>query len=122
MKPYTEEFETFWIKFPARWNPNLSCYVKRKKRPAFIKWQKLSDEVRKECLSKVHLIKKYEGSASSVRDCVTWLNQCGWEDIQLEKPKPILTQYTPSIFQPIVEDTRSTSDKVNEQRDKLNNV
>ena len=74
MKNYTKEFEVFWKLYPARWNTNLSLYVKRKKRPAFKKWQKLSQKIRNECLSKVKLIKKSEGSGTSIRDAVTWLN------------------------------------------------
>ena len=39
---YTPEFEKFWQAYPKRWNRDLGCYVKRKKYPAFQKWQKLS--------------------------------------------------------------------------------
>jgi hypothetical protein len=75
---YTEEFETFWKRYPARWNQDLSIYVKRKKHPAFQKWQKLPKEIQAKCLRIVHLIKKAEGTP---RDAVTWLNQQGWDDI-----------------------------------------
>lgn len=83
---YTPEFMAFWRKYPARWNSNLSCMVKRKKYPAFLSWQKLSPERQQECLAKVKYIKQTEGTP---RDCVTWLNQRGWDDIELEKPKPL---------------------------------
>ena len=89
MTQYTAEFEKFWGKFPKRWNRDLGITVKRKKMPAFIKWQKLSQEIRDECLEKAKYIKKAEGGA--VRDCVTWLNQYGWDDITLpKKVEPIL--------------------------------
>jgi len=113
---YTEEFDTFWIKYPARWNRDFrgGSYVKRRKRPAFDKWQKLSQKIRNECMAKVHLIKEYEGG--SVRDCVTWLNQCGWEDIPEQKPKPFVTKkHADSIFQPVCEEI-DVNDERNRQR------
>lgn len=91
---YTTEFETFWVKYPKRWNRDLGCFVKRKKWPAFQKWQKLSKAIRSDCLAKVHLIRRAEGTP---RDCVTWLNQRGWEDIELEKPKLIPTKLLPKM-------------------------
>ena len=86
-KPYTDEFEQFWKKYPRRWNKDFQggSYVKRKKRPAFEKWEKLSPETRRECLAKAKYIYQYEGGC--VRDCVTWLNQFGWEDIEIEVPE-----------------------------------
>lgn len=112
---YTEEFEKFWKAYPKRWNRDIGSFVKRKKFPAFEKWQKLSQTVRDECLAKSRLIRKTEGTP---RDCVTWLNQRGWDDIELPKPKP---EPMPANVVPIMKsvpqgDTRSTSDKVNEQR------
>ncbi len=82
---YTEEFETFWKLYPKRWNRDMGGYVKRKKWPAFEKWQKLDQAIRNECLAKARLIKATEGTP---RDCVTWLNQRGWDDIELpDKPQ-----------------------------------
>ena len=81
---YTEEFETFWKAFPSRWNRDLGVFVKRKKWPAFEKWQKLSQAIRNDCLAKSRLIRLTEGTP---RDCVTWLNQRGWDDIELPSPK-----------------------------------
>ena len=85
MIDYTEEFEIFWKLFPKRWNRDLGIFVKRKKWPAFEKWQKLSQAIRNECLGKARLIKASEGTP---RDCVTWLNQRGWDDIELPVPPP----------------------------------
>ena len=78
---YTEEFERFWKGFPARWNKDFQggTWIKRKKYPAFEKWQKLSDEIRDKCMRVIKQVKKAEGGA--VRDAVTWLNQSGWDDI-----------------------------------------
>lgn len=80
-KKYTDEFEQFWKGFPARWNRDFQggTWVKRKKYPAFEKWQKLPGETRAKCLRIIKQIKKAEGGA--VRDAVTWLNQYGWDDI-----------------------------------------
>lgn len=116
---YTEEFERFWKAYPKRWNRELGIWVKRKKRPAFQKWQLLSQEIRDECFAKVKLIKASEGG--SVRDAVTWLNQDGWDDIELPKKyKPILPkQITGNVLKIVTEDNRSTSDKVNAERKKL---
>ena len=76
---YTEEFEQFWKDYPARWNKETGDKVKRKKGPAFKSWLKLTDDVRAKCLRIIKKIKRSEGGA--VRDCVTWLNQDGWDDI-----------------------------------------
>jgi len=91
MTEYTEEFEIFWKAYPARWNKNIHSMVKRKKFPAFEKWQKLDEKIRAECLAKVKKIKYAEGTP---RDAVTWLNQRGWDDIELpeEKPAPMPKQ------------------------------
>ena len=113
---YTEDFETFWVKYPARWSQSMSAHIKRRKQPAFISWQKLSLEVQQECISKVHLIKQAEGGASAVRDCATWLNQEGWDDIDLpeENIKTLPKKYTNSVF---MEDNFKID--TNEQRNKL---
>lgn len=93
---YTEEFETFWSLYPKRWSRDLSVYIKRKKWPAFEKWQKLDQAIRNDCLAKARLIKATEGTP---RDCVTWLNQRGWDDIELPKPpqKALPTEITPHL-------------------------
>ena len=83
MSEYTKDFEEFWSRYPARYRKYQ--FIKRKKSPAFKVWQKLSKEIRAICLSRVHLIKKTEGGAESVRDCVTWLNQEGWDEINIHK-------------------------------------
>jgi hypothetical protein len=77
-KDYTSTFLIFWKAYPARWNQSLSLYVKRKKYPAFVAWQKLTPEIQQKCLRIVKVIKKTEGTP---RDCVTWLNQRGYDDI-----------------------------------------
>ena len=93
---YTEEFETFWKAFPSRWNRGVGGYIKRKKWPAFEKWQKLSQAIRSDCLAKSRLIRLTEGTP---RDCVTWLNQRGWDDIELPNPKPkaLPAEITPKL-------------------------
>lgn len=93
---YTKEFEIFWKKYPSRWNRDLSKYIKRKKWPAFETWQKLPQIIRDECLAKVRLIKATEGTP---RDCVTWLNQRGWDDIELPSlpPKALPAEITPKL-------------------------
>ena len=93
---YTPEFETFWKAYPKRWNTDIGGYVKRKKWPAFEKWQKLSQTIRSDCLAKSRLIRLTEGTP---RDCVTWLNQRGWDDIELPSPKPkaLPAEITPKL-------------------------
>lgn len=82
MKKYTDEFETFWKLYPARWSKDCGggCYIKRKKSPAFKVWQKLPQDIRDKCIRIAKKIKNAEGGY--VRDCVTWLNQEGWDDIE----------------------------------------
>ena len=89
MADYTPEFELFWKKYPSRWNASVHGYVKRKKHPAFDKWQKLSPAIQAECLYKAKYIKAHEGTP---RDCVTWLNQYGWEDIELDVPESFVSK------------------------------
>jgi len=117
---YTSEFETFWKKYPARWNSNLSVMVKRKKYPAFVSWQKLTPETQRECLFKAKYIKQTEGTP---RDCVTWLNQRGWDDIELEVPKAFMPKEfdTANVIKIVPEgDRNSTSNKVNQAKNALN--
>ncbi len=78
MAEYTSMFLLFWKRFPARWNSNLHTYVKRRKFPAFKVWQKLSPEIQQKCL---RIVKKIKAAEGTPRDCVTWLNQIGWDDI-----------------------------------------
>jgi len=112
---YTDEFETFWKKYPKRWNRDLGMYIKRKKWPAFEKWQKLSQTIRDDCLAKARLIKATEGTP---RDCVTWLNQRGWDDIELEKPKPLPKELVPDM-KSVESHTVNFNDARNEQHNKL---
>lgn len=113
--PYTEEFEEgMWKPWPWRWNRDSGLFVKRRKRPAFEAWVKLSPEIRNECLTKVKYVKKAEGGA--VRDLVTWLNQSGWEDIELPEEKPQPLPITPEMKQVPSAKPESISDKVNRQK------
>jgi hypothetical protein len=82
---YPPDFETFWKCYPSRWDRDRSVKLKRGKRPAYNKWVKLTDEERAECMGKRKMIYAAEGSYP--RDCVTWLNQYGWEDIEAEEDK-----------------------------------
>ncbi len=78
-QPYTREFEVFWKKYPKRGGK------KRKKRPAFLMWLRLTDDEQHEVLTKVKFIRQFEGDYP--RDAVTWLNpetQRGWEDIEFK--------------------------------------
>ena len=114
---YTTEFETFWKAYPKRWNRDLGCYVKRKKWPAFQKWQKLSKAIRNDCLAKVHLIRRAEGTP---RDCVTWINQRGWEDIEIEekKSKPFPPELLPKM-KTVENPAVNISNERNRQKNKL---
>ena len=114
---YTAEFETFWKLYPSRWNSNVHSYVKRKKWPAFEKWQRLSQAIRNDCLAKARLIKATEGTP---RDCVTWLNQRGWDDIELPAPPPkaLPAEITPKLK--VVEShIVNTNNERNKQIEKL---
>ena len=109
---YTPDFLIFWKGFPSRWNSNLNSYVKRRKFPAFESWQKLTPEVRQKCLRIVKKIRLTEGTP---RDCVTWLNQIGWDDID----EPDLDAQ--SLPQSMTDSLKRVPDdriKVNESRNK----
>ena len=82
---YTEDFEMFWSLYPQRWHEKYG-WIKRKKAPASISWEKLTNEIKAECLMIVKKIQKAEGG--SVRDCVTWINQKGWVDMRPKKKRP----------------------------------
>lgn len=116
---YSDEFNEFWVKYPSRWDKTVGRYVKRKKKPAFLKWQKLKPEIRAECLAKAKYIKKYEGSA--VRDCVTWLNNDGWDDIDETSYVPVLTKESAAaLLKPVpsepVLDTKTINQVVKEAK------
>ena len=109
---YTSEFELFWKAYPARWDRDRSVKVKRKKRPAFEKWLKLSKEERQECLGKRKRIWQEEGNCP--RDCVTWLNQYGWEDIDLPEDKWV--QVLPDVKMKEIAPVVNLNDERNKQR------
>ena len=87
---YSEDFEMFWKLYPKRWDRQARFLIKRKKAPAYESWQKLSNEIKAECLMNAKKIKSFEGS--SVRDCVTWLNQKGWIEMRPEEVQPTNAQ------------------------------
>ncbi len=111
---YTEDFEEFWVKYPKRWDRNAHRYIKRKKGPASKSWCKLSLEIHTEILAKVKYIKQFEGSA--VRDPVTWLNQEGWDDIDITpRPKPVLTKESADlILKPVQDEPKLDTMKINQ--------
>jgi len=77
-KDYTPIFLIFWRSYPSRWNMNLHKYVKRKKWPAFLAWEKLTPEIQAKCM---RIAKKIKAAEGTPRDCVTWLNERGYDDI-----------------------------------------
>jgi len=113
---YTQDFETFWSHYPKRWNKDLGLRVKRKKSPAFQKWQKLSKDIRAKCLSRVHLIAKMEGNA--VRDCVTWLNQEGWDDFEQEELKKMPIGLPKELIENLLKVVPDGTIDVNNERNK----
>ena len=115
---YTDEFQTFWKLFPARWSQATGGYVKRKKPLAFKKWQKLPKEIKDKCFRVVKKVKKSEGGASSVRDCVTWLNQEGWDDIEEPEQGQHLPEELTNVFK-IVHDKININNRRNEEMKKL---
>jgi len=113
---YTEEFNRFWKQYPSRWNSNLNCYVKRKKHPAFLKWQKLTKEIRDKCLRIVKQIKRAEGTP---RDAVTWLNQQGWDDIDEPDEGKHLPSKMTNVIKAVPEHKINTNTERNRQRREL---
>lgn len=115
---YTEDFQVFWAKYPKRWNRELGCSVKRKKWPAFQKWQKLPKAIKSKCLSRVHLIKQFEGTP---RDCVTWLNQRGWDDMECEELKKMPIGFPKEMIENLLKEVPEITVNVSNERNRLKN-
>ena len=114
---YTEDFQKFWQAYPKRWSRSMHGYIKRKKAPAFKTWQKLSPEIKSKCLRIVKKIKYSEGEA--VRDCVTWLNQEGWDDIEEpQQVKHLPEEMTNNVFR-VVNHHIDLNQRRNEEMRKL---
>jgi hypothetical protein len=117
---YTPEFEIFWKAYPSRWNRELGLSIKRKKYPAFLKWQKLSKAIKGKCLARVHLIKQFEGVP---RDCVTWINQRGWDDMEWEEikklPMGLPKEMIENLLKKVPEVNVNVSNVRNRLKDKL---
>jgi hypothetical protein len=116
---YTREFEVFWKLYPTRWDRTCSKRIKRKKFPAFEKWQALEDDTRHEILTKAKFIKDFEGS--SARDAVTWLNNRGWDDIEFNPDYvPILPkELTEGALKKVEPNIINVSNERNKQKNKL---
>lgn len=115
---YTPDFEMFWKLYPQRWHEKYGL-IKRKKEPAFESWQKLTNEVKAECLMIAKKIKKSEGG--SVRDCVTWINQKGWVDMRPDenKDKPTNVQIQKMAADLLKVPPEKKSEPVYKQRKRL---
>lgn len=81
MNRYDPKFEYVWKKWPRRWSRTKGVWIKRKKVPAWKKWQTLDEATQDIIVSCVLQAREQEGSYP--RDLVTWLNQEGWEDLDL---------------------------------------
>ena len=115
---YTPEFEIFWKAYPKRWNRDLGCSVKRQKYPAFLKWQKLSKAIKAKCLSRVHLIKQFEGVP---RDCVTWINQRGWDDMEWEELKKLPVGFPKEMIENLLKKVPEANINVSNERNRQKN-
>lgn len=94
---YTDEFKTFWKKYPSRWNRSSHRYYKVGKWEAFLVWKRLSQKDRTDILIKV----KYMQDGEFVLDAHRWLKKRRFDDMELpeSKPKPIVKE-TPKIETP----------------------
>jgi len=118
MTQYSKEFEYFWRVYPSRWDRDMSRRIKRKKAPAWDKWQKLDPQTRHEILTKAKYIKDFEGSYA--RDAVTWLNQRGWDDMDFKPDwKPTLPEELLNVLKPVELPTVDFNDKRNRQQMEL---
>jgi len=115
---YSEEFEYFWRVYPSRWDRDKSNRIKRRKAPAWEKWQKLDAETRHEILTKAKYIRDFEGTYA--RDAVTWLNQSGWDDIEFKPDwKPTLPDELLNAFKPVEDKKINLNNERNRQMDLL---
>lgn len=121
---YTEDFIKFWKLFPGRFHeagrPKVGSgyehYWKIGKRKAMEEWRKLTEHQKKWAMYSVGFMRK----GKYVPDAFRWLRDGKYEDIDL----PVERESYPANVVPIMKgvpqgDTRSTSDKVNEQQQKL---
>jgi len=79
MKHYSKEFRYLW----KMWRPRIKngIRVKRKKPQAWVKWQLLDAKTQTFILSTIKQQVINEGDCP--RDLVTWINQEGWEDLEV---------------------------------------
>lgn len=88
-REYSEKFKYVWSKWPKRWDRAKGRYVKKKKPQAADKFEKMPDEDQDFIMSIICLAAGNEGSCP--RDLVTWINQQGWEDLDLDEDyEPVL--------------------------------
>lgn len=127
MSNYTEEFELFWSKYPPRfhetWRPRAGGgaehYWKSGKRLAMAIWRKLSDSEKAHAMYSVKFMRK----GKYVPDAFRWLRDGRYEDMDMPEEKATMPEEilnTIKLKQVPQADKRSTSDKVNEARRKLN--
>lgn len=80
---YTEDFETFWEKYPTRWVPESDKHVKIGKDLAWQQWRKIGEDAHRYILGIISQMK----SGKAVPDPWRWLRDKKWKDY--EPPKPI---------------------------------
>lgn len=114
---YTDEFLQFWAKYPGRYCERTNSYPKKNKYLASKEWSKLSKNDRKQALYSASKLNK----GRYVKDAFRWLRDKMFDDYNMPKGwTPALPkEMTANILKIDRPDTRSTSDKVNEQYKKL---
>ena len=121
---YTKEFIKFWKLFPGRAHEggrpradgSYEYYWKIGKRKAMEEWHKLSDHQKKWAMYSVRFMRK----GKYVPDAFRWLRDGKYEDIDMPEKRESMPANVVPIMKGVPQgDTRSTSDKVNEQRKKL---
>lgn len=81
---YTEDFETFWKKYPTRWIPESDKHVKVGKHLAWEQWEKISEETHRHILGIISQMK----AGRAVPDPWRWLRDKKFLDFVTEQPRP----------------------------------
>lgn len=84
-KRYTDDFLTFWVKYPSRWNRDSDRFYKVGKWEAMQEWKKMSPEEKQQALVAVRYLRR----GQYVLDAHRWLKKRRFEDIEPPNPKEI---------------------------------
>lgn len=99
---YSPEFERFWKVYPPRWIKSSNSKVKVGKADAWVEWQKLDEDDKKQCWYAVKKLRCGEG----IKDLHRWLHHRNFEDFEPPKdyrPAPQIAAMTKNLLKSVSE-------------------